>query len=520
MNRPLPSSEKNPFPQILRTWLYCGILLSTLLGACGDSGTTPKSDSGPSWWLENSELVIVASNFMDTSGNSSTNTTDVSLCSDIKFTFNKDVMSSTAESGITVTDSLSNPVPGSVSYHSPTKTATWSIDTGTQTLLKENDAHTVTLNAITSEDGSSSLPETSIQFTTAPKLSISSTIPTDFATDVSRNTMISMTFNKPLDPDSVDDDDFYILQNAFILSGTTVDYLSASNTVTITYSGLLGDTVPVSIIYDPSTGDPVTGTGCGSEEFTPGTNILIQFTTGSAGDTTPPVWTGVNPILKPENALQIRASWDNCTVTDDTNIAGYNVWRSTANMWPGSFTKINSNLLPSVTKEFTNSNTGDALNPSTTYHFVIGAEDAAGNEGFSTMVSIQTPALMIWTSMSGTGLYDKYIGSNGPYNCTNCHQGTADLLLDGTAQDAHDAMYDRDSPAGETESETTTLMKIVKPFDPKNSTLFKRINVPEGLDPNDPDYNYYMPNIGDHLTNTEVEKFLDWINEGGEYTTD
>lgn len=121
---------------------------------------------------------------------------------------------------------------------------------------------------------------------------------------------------------------------------------------------------------------------------------------GSGGDTTPPSMpTGLGAS---SSNTTIDLAW---TVNSESDIAGYNVYRSTTT--GSGYAKVNSSLVNSGVYEDTN------LSESTTYFYVVTAVDTSGNEsGYSAEVNATTDSTVV-TPTGSVWINELHYDNNG-----------------------------------------------------------------------------------------------------------
>jgi hypothetical protein len=564
MNRQTPSSIENPLPRIFRTWLYFGVLVSMLMGACGDSGTNEQT-STPSWWLEDAGLQVTYTYPADTQ-------TNIAKYPSIKVTFNKPVNESSADNGITLIDVAGSPVSTSFSYDSDTKTVTLF----PTSLLSPESWFTLKVSGVRSEDGSEIFEgQTTYSFQSEPALATSASNPIDNYTGAYQNQVISITFNQDLDESSVGVDDFILRWGStnFIIV-TSADYNISTKTITLGYGNPGVDLPFEETVYvdfegeltapDPDGVGPLQGEAFDDDinwfaggEF----NFYVKF----ASDTTPPTWSADAPVTKAMNGksilVQFGPNGGEHRVTDDSGSikfihvyrkalatteaqdleegsgSGFE-WYPTGNAWNDG-TEVPGSPIPygdawpvtgeSYSHQTVLSDSGENLNGSTIYWFYLGASDHSGNFGYSAPFMQTTEEIEYW---GGTEGIQKMLFSdmNPPLisgmNCIMCHKANnaeGQLNLEGP----YVGILDPDSVhadllemnGGGDMGRSIGSIERVLPYDSLNSFLYQLILAADNGDgvPAEPNK---MPNYGDYGFSVEnVKRIKDWIDEGAENNT-
>lgn len=176
-----------------------------------------------------------------TSNSPDNNATGVLTAVQLSVTFSEAVDAATINnSSFILVDGSSNPVSGTVSYASGTKTATFTPNND----LDNSTAYTATIStAVTDVAGNPMAASHSWSFTTgapdATPPSVSSTNPLNRAYGALLSGPVTATFDEPLDPATVNTNSFVVMDSSGAVSGTvslSSDGLTASFTPTTPFS--------------------------------------------------------------------------------------------------------------------------------------------------------------------------------------------------------------------------------------------------------------------------------------------
>ncbi len=128
-----------------------------------------------------------------------------------------------------------------------------------------------------------------VVFTTNVGLAVTATTPSNGATGVSTNTTVTATFNKALDPTTINTNTFELRGANNALVAATVSYNSANNTATLTPTAALAATTTYTATVKGGTN------GVKDQGGNPlAANVSWSFTTNTP-DTTPPTVTSTTP---------------------------------------------------------------------------------------------------------------------------------------------------------------------------------------------------------------------------------
>jgi len=173
----------------------------------------------------------------DVTSNNPVNTaTDVSMNIAPSATFSEAIdITSINTSSFTLLDSVNNPVSGSVSYNSTTRTATFT----PAAALTNNTTYTATISTtVTDLAGNAIATNHSWSFTTEATdntpPSVSSNNPTDAATDVAVNITPSVVFSEAMDALTINTTSFSLVDGSSNPVSGTVSYNGGTNTATFT----------------------------------------------------------------------------------------------------------------------------------------------------------------------------------------------------------------------------------------------------------------------------------------------